>query len=260
MLPRRVSPVSGETLTAYLARLATVNHLTVSEILTVLPTWFTTKANNPDERSQHHMLAPATTEALHALAHVTRTDHAGLARALPAFGSTGTRGPIRVATACPRCAARRGIHQTVPISLPVHDRVCTRHGVWRSDSDQPYLDVSATPRQPRTAVRTFYGVSLGVGCIFFTVSNGLAVWRITNHPDPLFAAAFAVILTGGAYCIGHLARGRWAMDWALWLMSLALITCLAWLGITGGAWHSEHLGLNAWGAGITLAVWGRWRR
>ena len=145
VLPRRVSPVSGETLTSYLARLATANHLTVSEILTVLPTWFTTKANNPDERSQHHMLAPATTEALHALAHLTRTDHAGLARALPAFGSTGTRGPIRVAAACPRCAARRDIHQTVPISLPVHDRVCTRHGIWLSDSDQPYLDISACP-------------------------------------------------------------------------------------------------------------------
>jgi hypothetical protein len=91
------------------------------------------------------MLAPATTEALHALAHLTRTDPAGLARALPAFGSTGTRGPIRVAAACHRCAARRSIHQTVPISLPVHDRVCTRHGVWRSDSDQPYLDISACP-------------------------------------------------------------------------------------------------------------------
>src|SRR5436190_22276966 len=108
VLPRRVSPVSGETLTSYLARLATANHLTVSEMLTALPAWFTTKTNNPDERSQHHMLAPATTEALHALARLTRTDPAGLARALPAFGSTGTRGPIRVAAAGPRRAARRG--------------------------------------------------------------------------------------------------------------------------------------------------------
>jgi hypothetical protein len=91
------------------------------------------------------MLAPATTEALRALARLTRTDPAGLALALPAFGSTGTRGPIRVATACPRCTARRGIHQTVPISLPVHDRVRTRHGIWLSDSDQPYLDVSTCP-------------------------------------------------------------------------------------------------------------------
>lgn len=113
-----------------------------------------------------------------------------------------------------------------------------------------------TPRQPRTAVSTFYGISLGVACLFFTVSNGLAVWRITNHHDPLFAVTFAVVLTGGAYSTGHLSRGRWATDWAPWLMSLALIGCLAWLGIAGGAWHSEHLGVNAWGAGITLAVWG----
>src|SRR6266545_43191 len=65
-LPRQVTPITGETLISYLTRLATANHLTTSEILVVLPTWFTTKINNPDERAQHHMLAPATTDALHA--------------------------------------------------------------------------------------------------------------------------------------------------------------------------------------------------
>jgi hypothetical protein len=60
VLPRRVTPVAGEALTSYLTRLATANHLTIGEVLAVLPVRFTTKTNNPDERTQHHMLAPAT--------------------------------------------------------------------------------------------------------------------------------------------------------------------------------------------------------
>jgi hypothetical protein len=145
VLPRRVTPVTGETLTSYLTRLATANHLSIGEVLAVLPTWFTTKTNNPDERTQHHMLAPATTNALHAFAQLTSTTSAGLAHALPAFGSPDARGPVRATTACHRCTARRGIHQTVPAHLPVHDKVCTRHGIWLSDGDQPHLDVTACP-------------------------------------------------------------------------------------------------------------------
>src|SRR6266540_2808549 len=102
-LPRQVTPITGETLISYLTRLATANHLTTSEILVVLPTWFTTKINNPDERAQHHMLAPATTDALHALARLTGTSPAGLARALPAFGTSDTHGPP--ATDAPPAAA-----------------------------------------------------------------------------------------------------------------------------------------------------------
>lgn len=144
VLPRRVTPVTGEALISYLTRLAVANHLTIGEVLAVLPAWFTTKTNNPDERVQHHMLAPATTDALHALARLTSTTPAGLARALPAFG-TDTHGPVRATTACHRCTARRGIHQAVPAHLPVHDKVCTRHGIWLSDHGQPLLDVTACP-------------------------------------------------------------------------------------------------------------------
>jgi hypothetical protein len=129
VLPRQVAPVTGETLISYLTRLATANHLTTSEVLAVLPTWFTTKINNPDERAQHHMLAPATTDALHALARLTGTRPAGLARALPAFGTTDTHSPVRATTACHRCTARRGILQPVPVHLPAHHKVCTRHGI-----------------------------------------------------------------------------------------------------------------------------------
>ena len=145
VLPRHVRPVTGETLISYLTRLATANHLTTSEVLAVLPGWFTTKINNPDERAQHHMLAPATTDALHTLARLTSTSPAGLARALPAFGITDTHGPLRATTACHRCNARRGIHRPVPVHLPAHRKVCTRHRIWLSDAGQPHLDLAACP-------------------------------------------------------------------------------------------------------------------
>lgn len=66
MLPRPVAPITGQTLSSYLPRLARTNHLTLTEVLATLPPWFSTKINNPDELSQHHMLVPATTDALSA--------------------------------------------------------------------------------------------------------------------------------------------------------------------------------------------------
>ncbi len=154
VLPRRVTPVTGEALISYLTRLAAVNHLTTGEVLAVLPAWFTTKTNNPDERAQHHMLTPATTDALHALARLTSTTPAGLAHALPAFGTTDLHGPVRATTACHRCTARRGILQPVPVHLPAHRKVCTRHGIWLSDADQPHLDLAACPEIITTQHRT----------------------------------------------------------------------------------------------------------
>jgi hypothetical protein len=145
VLPRRVTPVTGEALISYLTRLAAANHLTIGEVLAVLPAWFTTKTNNPDERAQHHMLAPATTDALHTLARLTSTTPAGLARALPAFGNPDTHGPVRATTACHRCTARRGILQPVPVHLPAHHKICTRHGIWLSDPGQAHLDLTACP-------------------------------------------------------------------------------------------------------------------
>ena len=121
------------------------NHLTVTEVLAALPPWFATKVNNRDDRAQHHMLIPAADEALRRLARLTSTTPASLAHALPAFGATSAHGPVRATTACHRCTARHGIHQAVPVHLPVHDKVCTRHGIWLSDADQPHLDLTACP-------------------------------------------------------------------------------------------------------------------
>lgn len=145
VLPRSVAPITGESLSSYLPRLAQANHLTLAEVLAVLPSWFSTKVNNPDELSQHHMLVPATTDALSALACLARSTPQRLAGALPAFGATHTRGPVRATTACHRCTARHGVSQPVPVHLPVHLKVCTRHGIWLSDAGQPNLDVTACP-------------------------------------------------------------------------------------------------------------------
>jgi hypothetical protein len=145
VLPRSVTPITGEALISYLNRLAHANHLTLTEVLTVLPSWFSTKISNRDDRAQHHTLIPAVTEALRTLAHLTGTPATSLARALPAFGTAGPRSPFRATTACRRCTARRGIHQPVPVHLPAHHKVCTRHGIWLSDTGQPQLDLAACP-------------------------------------------------------------------------------------------------------------------
>jgi len=73
VLPRSVTPVTGEALISYLTRLACANHLTLTEVLAVLPPWFSTKISNRDDRAQHHMLIPAAGEATGALARLTGT-------------------------------------------------------------------------------------------------------------------------------------------------------------------------------------------
>jgi hypothetical protein len=145
VLPRSAAPVTGEELISYLTRLAHANHLTLTEVLAVLPSWFSTKTSNSDDRAQHHMLIPAADQALRALARLTGTTPASLARALPAFGTADTHSPVRATTACRRCAARHGIHQPVPVHLPAHRKVCTRHGIWLSDAGQPQLDLATCP-------------------------------------------------------------------------------------------------------------------
>jgi hypothetical protein len=146
VLPRPLTPITGEVLVSYLTRLAHANHLTLAEVLAALPAWVATKINNRDDRAQHRTLVPTAEHALRALAHLTNTTPTGLAHALPAFGLTSTNDdPLRATTACHRCTARRGIRESVPVHLPVHDKVCTHHGIWLSDVDQPHLDVAACP-------------------------------------------------------------------------------------------------------------------
>ncbi|GGK99393.1 hypothetical protein Ppa06_67480 [Planomonospora parontospora subsp. parontospora] len=145
VLPRRVAPLAGEPLISYLTRLAHANHLTVSEVLAVLPTWFSTKVNNRNDRAQHHALVPETADALLALAHLTAITTTSLARALPAFRHNDEASPLRATTACRRCTARRGINERIAVHLPAHQKICTRHRIWLSDPGQPHLDLAACP-------------------------------------------------------------------------------------------------------------------
>jgi hypothetical protein len=145
-LPISVTPVTGEALTSYLARLAAANHIALAEVLAVLPAWFSTKARSSDERTRHHTLIPAEGEALDALAHLAGANPDGLARALPVFAAAaGDAVPDRAAAACHRCTARRGIREPVPVRIPAHHRLCTRHNAWLGDADQPSLDLAACP-------------------------------------------------------------------------------------------------------------------
>ena len=143
-LPIPAAPITGETLPSYLGRLATANHITINDLLVILPAWFRTKICNHDDRGQHHMLAPAATDALHRVAIATGRAPIALARALPAFGG-GPPDPVRATTACRRCAATRGIHQPVLTHVPAHQQICTRHGLWLACADRPQLDLAACP-------------------------------------------------------------------------------------------------------------------
>jgi hypothetical protein len=144
-LPIPVPLITGEVLISYLGRLANANHLTLTEVLTVLPPWFRTKIRNHDDRSQHHALSPAVPQSLHALAHLTGSAPDNLALALPAFGTGNPAGPARAITACHKCTACHGISQPVPVHLPAQRKVCTRHGVWQSDGGQSHLDLTGCP-------------------------------------------------------------------------------------------------------------------
>ena len=143
-LPVPVRPLAGEMLASYLRRLATANHLPVPALMSALPAWLTWKF------AIHRLLPrgtgppPGAAASLHRLAELTATPAASIARALPIFGG-GPQGPARATTACPRCAATRGITQPVPVHQAASEAVCTRHGIWLPPPGLPQLDVSACP-------------------------------------------------------------------------------------------------------------------
>lgn len=144
-LPIPVALIAGEVLASYLGRLAAANHITTDDLLTILPPWFNTKIRNHDDRSQHHMLAPALPGAILALAALTGKAPAVLARALPAFGARYLPDPARATTACRKCLAIRGIYQPVPVHRPACHLICSRHSQWLSAAGLPQLDLTESP-------------------------------------------------------------------------------------------------------------------
>ena len=160
-LPIPAALIAGEILASYLSRLAAANHVTTDDLLTILPPWFNTKIRNHDDRSQHHMLAPALPGAILTLAALTGKPPAVLTRALPAFGAGYQPNPVRATTACRRCLAIRGICQPVPVHRPACHLICSRHGQWLSAAGLPQLDLTACPRSslPTSAATSSSGAA-----------------------------------------------------------------------------------------------------
>jgi hypothetical protein len=185
-LPVTVSPAGGEALSSYLSRTAAANHITATALLTLLPPWFRTKIRECDDRGQHFKLRPEAPGALGRLAVVTGVTSEVLAHALPAFAYFvgDSAAPTRATTACQRCLAASGIRQPVPVLLPAHLRICTRHRLWLPGRGRPQLDLSRCPditaaqHQARHLLRSYTPQQL----IF---AHATAVEHITGPaPDP----------------------------------------------------------------------------
>jgi transposase len=144
-LPMPVALVNGEILSSYLQRLAVTNHITVADLLAVLPPWFRTKVPNHDDRVRHHMLAHIIKDALTALAMLTKTPADQLARALPAFGSHDLPDPVRATHACHKCLAAISIRHQVPVHMPGYQHICLRHRLWIGPAGIPQLDLTSCP-------------------------------------------------------------------------------------------------------------------
>jgi hypothetical protein len=140
-LPIRVAPIAGETIASYLQRVAAANHLPVCLVLAHLPSWFTARMCTHDDRSGAARADTADAEHLAALTGVRAVT---LLRALPAFGFGAHHGrpPVRATYACRRCAVQHG-HKPVPVHLPAHQRLCSRHRIWLGNTRQ--IDLAATP-------------------------------------------------------------------------------------------------------------------
>src|SRR5260370_18734326 len=147
-LPVRVSPIAGESLASYIARVAAGNHINISDLLTVLPEWISRGITKHDDRA-HHDHTSAAKGALGQLSLATGVTQAALTHALPAFtiALLGNQliGPMRIAKAALRGPAAHRIHHPVTVHLPSHVQVCVRPGIWPSRSSPPQLDVSICP-------------------------------------------------------------------------------------------------------------------
>ena len=157
-LPLPAAPVTGETLTSFLGRLATVNHTSPDALLEFLPPWFRVKARWHDDRWQHDQLTPWAGAAAARLAVISGTTAPAIQHALPAFGADSGQ-PARAVTACRRCTAARRIRQPVPVHLPAHHQICLRHGIWLPGQGTPQFsvgecpDIIAAERQARRLLR-----------------------------------------------------------------------------------------------------------
>ena len=141
-LPMPVTPITGETIASYLTRLARSNHLSDNILLAYLPPWFTARSLIHDDLSG---AAQATDVEVAHLAALTGVARSTLLHALPALtlGAHHDRPTVRATHACQRCAARHVHAERVPVHLPAHRRICSKHRRWLGDTTQ--IDCSAAP-------------------------------------------------------------------------------------------------------------------
>jgi hypothetical protein len=141
-LPIRVAPIAGQTIASYLEHLAAANHLPTGLLLAHLPPWFTARSITHDDLTGAARASAADIESLAALSGLPT---ATLLHALPAFGSGPHHGRrlFRATHACRRCVLRHGHTEPVPVHLPAHQRLCTRHRIWLGSTTQ--VDLTVTP-------------------------------------------------------------------------------------------------------------------
>jgi hypothetical protein len=203
-LPMRVAPITGETIASYLARLATGNHLPVSLLLAHLPLWFSARSLTHDDLTGSARASETEVEGLAALTRLTR---ATLLRALPAFGSSTHHGrpPVRATHACRRCAARHGHDEPVPVHLPAHHRVCTKHRLWLGDTVQ--IDLSAAPqivhahRRADRLARRHTGPRLVLAEV--TERQQIIATRHGKHRTPIERRLTSIISTDRGLALDH---------------------------------------------------------
>jgi TniQ len=150
VLPARVAPVAGETISSYLTRTAAANHLPLTAVTDVLPPWFAARACACDDIAKPGPLRPGDARCLAALTGITEN---ALRHALPALTGhrDGGRPPLRATAACRRCATRHGQRDPVPVHLLAHQRACERHRTWLGRVIQ--IDVTTAPEIAAAANR-----------------------------------------------------------------------------------------------------------
>jgi hypothetical protein len=143
-LPVRVAPITGETVSSYLSRVAAAAHLPLTTITAVLPRWFAVRTVACDDigTARPGRFQPGYVSHLATLTGITETT---LSHALPALARHrgGARPPLRSAFACHRCAAGHGQAGLVPVHLPAWQRVCQHHRIWLGRAAQ--INLTAVP-------------------------------------------------------------------------------------------------------------------
>ena len=193
LLPVRVAPLAGETVSSYLARVAAACHLPLRAVTDVLPPWFAIRAAACDDIAKPGLAQPGDARCLAMLTGITE---AALRHALPALAGhrDDWRPPLRSTAACRRCAARHGQREPVPVHLPAHQRACERHRNWLGRTIQ--IDVTAAP-DITAASRHASRIARQHGITTLVLAETTARQETTGTPDARRRATALVLASPG---------------------------------------------------------------